>query len=43
MVRLDDPGDDGDLSWLEVLSVIGLAVVFLVGAGYIALRLVGVL
>lgn len=39
----NDLGDDGDLSWVDVLSVVGLAVVCLVGLGYIVLKLVGLL
>lgn len=40
----DDRRDlDGDLSWLEVLSVVGLAVAILLGSAYIALKLVGLL
>lgn len=36
-----DLGDD--LSWGEIWAVIGLIVACIVGAGYIALRLVGLL
>lgn len=42
MARLDDL-DDGDISWAEVLSVIGLTVACTIGIGYIVLRLVGLL
>ena len=39
----DDLGDAGDLTWADVLSVVGLAVVCIVGLGYIVLKLVGLL
>lgn len=35
--------DDGDLSWGEIWAVFAMVVVCLVGGGYIALRLVGLL
>jgi len=39
----DRPDLDGDMSWLEILAMIGLAVVCLGGLGYIALKLTGLL
>lgn len=35
--------DDDDLSWGEVASVVGMIAVCIIGAGYVALRLVGLL
>ena len=34
---------DGDLSWGDVLAVVGVAVICIVGTGYIVLKIVGLL
>lgn len=38
-----DPLDDGDLSWGEIWAVLAMVAACLIGGGYIALGLVGLL